>query len=202
MSIGVLNAKAPLVSFEHMEYGLNEEASQKAGRPIPKIIPFAIIATDKFTRLEYPAEEWLANKKKAAIEGRENPDWVSRWEMQFESWKKGETLPVEGEPIKTWPALNKEQVMRLTALGYQTIEQLAEVSDTNLAVIGLDGRYLRDLARKTIEHAEKGGAQVKRIADLEQEVRDKDTTIGSLMERVAALEKQMTGRETLHAKKG
>lgn len=110
--------------------------------------------------------------------------------MQYEAWKKGEELPLDGQPIKTWAALNKEQIARLIALGYYTIENLAACPDTTLAMIGLDGRYLRDLARKTLEPT---GIHAKQIADLEQSNRDKDETIAALMGRVAALEKVKKG---------
>ena len=185
---GIAEAKAPIVQFDYMEYGVDVEASERAGRPIPKVIPFAYITPDKFTRLEYPAEEWLEKKHREAIEGRVNPEWVTRWKMAFEAWKKGEELPLDGQPVKTWAALNKEQITRLIAMGYQTIEQVADVTDGNLAVIGLDGRYLRDLAKKTLEQHTNGGANAIEIAKLKQEARDKDGMIAGLMERVAALE--------------
>ena len=192
-------AKAPLVMFDYREYGLDAEKSEKAGKPVPLTLPFAIITTDKFTTFEKPAEEWLEQKRRAAIDGRENPDWVKRWEMQFEAWKKGEELPPDGVPIKTWASLNREQINRLIALGYVTVEQLSQVPDTNLATIGLDGRYLRDLARAYLERAEVDG-QNKKIADQEQTIRDQKKTIDLLMERVAALEQAQPAkpqRETL-----
>lgn len=181
--------RPPIVQFDFLEYGDDAEASQRAGRPIPKVIPFAFIQPDKFTRLEYPAEEWLAKKRQEAISGRTNPEWVTRWEMQYAAWQKGQELPPDGQPVKTWVALNREQNTRLIAMGYVTIEQLAAVSDANLATIGLDGRYLRDLARKTLDQPINGGAMVKKMAELEQQTRDKDETIARLMERVSALEK-------------
>lgn len=67
---GIAEAKAPIVQFDYQEYGMEEEASKKAGRPIPKVVPFAYITPDKFTRLEYPAQEWLAKKRQEAIEGK------------------------------------------------------------------------------------------------------------------------------------
>lgn len=189
---GIAEAKAPIVQFDYMEYGVDSEASQKAGRPIPKVVPFAFIQPDKFTRVEAPAEEWLAKKRNEAIEGKCNPDWVTRWEMLYQAWKKGEELPLDGQPIRTWAALNKEQNIRLIALGFLTIEQLAEVPDTTLAMIGLDGRYLRDLARKTLEQNTNGGAQAIQIAALEQSIRDKDVTINAMQGRLEALEKAQT----------
>jgi hypothetical protein len=191
----IVAEKAPIVQFDFMEYGTDAEASERAGRPVPKVLPFAFIQPDKFTRLEYPAEEWLAKKKREAIEGRCNPDWVTRWEMQYQAWKKGEELPLEGQPIKTWAALNKEQVSRLIAMGYMTIEQLASVTDTNLAIIGLDGRYLRDLARKAMDQHQNGGAMTIEVASLKQSLRDKDEQIQRMQERLAALEQQNEGGE-------
>lgn len=184
----IATEKAPIVMFDYKEYGTDAEASLKAGRPIPRTVPFALIQPDKYTRMEYPAEEWLARKRTDAINGKCNPDWVTRWEMQYAAWQKGEELPPDGQPVKTWESLNKEQRNRLIALGFLTIEQVSLVPDTNLADIGLDGRYLRDLARTALEQHKNGGAQSIKIAALEQSNRDKDATITNLMARVTALE--------------
>ena len=180
-------ARPPVVMFDFQEYGFDTEASEKAGRPIPRVIPFAFIQPDKFTRLEYPAEEWLLRKRDEAIAGKTPPEWVERWQMQFKAWKEGEELPVEGQPVKTWAALNKEQIKRLVALGFVTIELLADVPDSELSVIGLDGRYLRDLARKTLEGSDNRKVLLE-LAESQQKVRDQEETIKALMERVSALE--------------
>lgn len=182
--------RPPFVRFDWKEYGTDIEASNREGRPIPKTVPFAFITPagghgrDVF---EHVAEEWLKNIREKAINGNYNPDWVKRFEMQYEEWKKGNELPREGTPVKTWHAVNKEQQNRLLALGFLVIEDLAAVTDTDIGRIGLDGRYLRDLAKQWLGGKDQA-VQVKKIADLEQANRDKDETIKRMQEKLAELE--------------
>src|SRR5262245_26826384 len=75
----------PFVRFEHLEYGVDAEASEKAGRPIPKVIPFALIMQHGSKDVvEKPAEEWLAQIRQKAIAGQYNPMWAERYRLQFE----------------------------------------------------------------------------------------------------------------------
>jgi hypothetical protein len=148
------------------------------------------------------AEEWLAKIRQKSIEGTWPPEWVDRFDRQYEAFLKGNELPRDGTPVRTWPAPNREQVIRLIALGIQTVEDLAAVPDSGLANIGLDGRNLRDLARNYIEAGQGVGVMAKKLADLEQTVRDQAEQLKRMEERnaelaVAAGQK----RETLHVPK-
>lgn len=188
----------PYVRFDYVEYGINAEATAKAGRPIPAVVPFAFIMQHgSRDTVEKPADEWLAQKEREAIDGRYNPEWVQRHKLQYEAFLKGNDLPRDGTPIRTWLAVTREQGTRLLALGITTVEDLAAIPDSGLGNIGLDGRNLRDLAKNFIDAGQGVGVMAKKLSDLEQSNRDKDDQIQRMSERLAALEK--TG--TLHAKK-
>lgn len=190
----------PYVRFDYVEYGINAEATKDAGRPIPAVVPFAFIMQhgSKDT-VEKPADEWLAQIEKLAIEGRYNPEWVQRFKMQYEAFLKGNELPRDGTPIRTWLAVTREQGTRLLALGITTVEDLAAVPDSGFVNIGLDGRNLRDLAKNFIEAGQGVGVMAKKVSDLEQTNRDQAEQIQRMTERLAALESNKGG--TLHAKK-
>lgn len=195
----------PFVRFEHMEYGTDAEASEKAGRPIPKIVPFALIMQHGSKDcVEKPAAEWLAQIRKKAIEGTFNPQWAERYRMQYEEWQKGNELPREGTPVKTCALFNGEQAKRLVALGITTVEDLAAQPDQSLGGIGLDGRVLRDMARKYIDDGKGVAGAAAKIAALEEDNRQKDETIKRLEERMGALEAALPAdkkRETLSIKR-
>ena len=191
MSGGVTIRKEqpPFVRWEFVEYGVNAEASAKAGRPIPAVRPFAFIMQHGSKDVvEKDAEEWLAQIERKAQEGTYNPEWAERFRKQFEAFIKGQELPADGTPIRTWPAPNREQVIRLLALGITTVEQLSAVPDNALSNIGLDGRNLRDLARNFIDAGQNQGTLAKKLADAEQTVRDQAEQIARMNDRLAALE--------------
>lgn len=180
----------PFVTFDYQEVGPDAEASAKAGRYIPRVRAIATIRQigDKFAATERDAEEWLADLKRKSIEGTYNPEWAQRFQMQYDAFIKGEELPRHGTPIKTWAAINREQVIRLIACGMTTIEDLAALPDAGLGQVGLDGRYLRDLARTFIASGHDAAGNAKKITDLEQENRTLKESIERMEARLAALE--------------
>jgi hypothetical protein len=192
----------PFVRFEYVECGVDAEASAKAGGVrIPLVRPFALIMQHGSKDVvEKDAEEWLKQIEDKAIQGTYNPEWAQRFKMQFEQFLKGNELPRQGTPIRTWPAPNREQVIRLQALGITTVEDLAAIPDSACRTSGLDGRYLRDLAKNYLEDSKGAGQMAKQLADLQQSNRDKDETIKRMEASIAALEAAV-GSKTLHVKK-
>lgn len=192
----------PFVRFEYVENGVDLEATAKAGTRIPLVRPFALIMQHGSKDVvEKDAEEWLQQIEEKAINGMYNAEWVQRFRMQFEQFLKGNELPREGTPIRTWPAPNREQVIRLQALGITTVEDLAAIPDSGLQNIGLDGRYLRDLAKNYLAESHGVGALAKQMADLQEAQRQNKETIERQAQQIAELKAQQPARETLHAKK-
>lgn len=185
----VFDKRPPFVWFEEQEYGRDVEASEKAGRPIPRVVVMACItpamSKDEVVKV---ATEWLDKIKQEAIEGRYPPDWAQRFRMQYEEWLKGNELPREGTPIKTWPMLSREQSRRILAFGITTVEDLAEVPDGDVTKLGLDGRYLRDTARGWLTEAKDKGALAKALADANVQIEDLRQSNADLRQRLAALE--------------
>ncbi len=195
----------PFVRFEFMECGVDVEASAKSGTRIPLVKAFALIMQHGSKDVvEKNAEEWLKQIEEKAINGMYNPEWVTRFKMQYEAFCKGNELPRHGTPIRTWPAPNREQVIRLQALGITTVEDLAAIPDSGLQNVGLDGRYLRDLAKNYLEESKGVGAMAKKVSDLEQADRENKATIERMSSQIAALEAVLPKeqrRETLSVRK-
>lgn len=162
----------PFVRFEDMEHGINAEASQVAGRPIPAVKTMAIIM-QRGSKDEHHAiaEEWLGFIRGLAVKGEYPAVWSDRFHAEYETFKKGGEMPENGTPIKTWAALKKEQIVRVLAFNIRTIEELADLPDSSLMTLGLDGRNLRDLAKAYIADGKGSAGNAKRVADLEEENR-------------------------------
>lgn len=189
MSVEMRKEAPPFVRFEFMECGIDAEASKKSGRQIPLVKCYALIMQHGSKDVvEKNAEEWLEQINQKALAGTYNPEWVARFRLQYEQFCKGNELPRDGTPIRTWPAPNREQVIRLLALGITTVEDLAAVPDSGLGNIGLDGRHLRDLAKHYIEAGQGVGVMAKKLADLEQADRDNKATIERMAEQIKNLE--------------
>jgi hypothetical protein len=189
MTPSVFDKRPPFVRFEEREMGINQEASETAGRPIPKIVTLACVtphgSKDCFEKV---ADEFLLQLKRKALAGEYPTEWLHHFELQYSEFKKGNELPREGTPTKTWAAVSKEQSSRLIACGYTTIEDVAQIPDSGLPMLGLDGRYLRDLARGWINESKDKGVNARALADAQVKIESQQATINSLQARLAKLE--------------
>lgn len=203
MPVGMMTDRPPFVRFEERELGINPAASLISGRPIPRVVNMVCITPHGSKDcIEKIAEEWLAQQKEKALRGETPVAWLQMWELQFSEWKKGHELPRDGTPTKTWPAINKEQQVRLLALGYTVVEDLAMVPDGSLGTIGLDGRNLRDLARNWVSEGKDKGINAKKLADAETRIADLEQINAGMRERLAVLERQLTEGEPTARRKG
>jgi len=190
----LLDKRPPHVRFEDREYGINQEASATAGRPVPRIVTMACI-TPPGTKDEHVkiAEDWLPQLKRKALNGEYPVEWYNFIDMQYSEYKKGNELPREGTPIQTWAAINNTQRATLKALQITTVEDLAEYPDSGLGNLGLDGRYVRDLARAWMNEGKDKGINAKALADANARIAAQEETIASLNARLAVLEEGKRG---------
>lgn len=194
--LSLFDKQPPFVRFEEREVGLNAEATAAAGRPVPKVVFVACITShgskDVFEKV---AEDWLKEKKQQAMSGTFPVEWVNRFELQYSEWKNGHELPREGTPIKTWAMASREQITRLLGNGITTVEDLSAFPDSNLSVVGMDGRYLRDLARGWITEAKDKGANSKALADANVKIDSLESTVNRQAEQLNRLQARLEERE-------
>jgi hypothetical protein len=195
----VAKERPPFVRFEDREVGIDPDASKEAGRQIPIMKALALVTPHGSKDVvEKYAEQWLDEIAAKALRGDYPLEWSNLFRAQYDAWRKGNELPRTGTPILTWQMIAiKEQRTRLIALGITTVEDLAAVPDGGLGTVGLDGRYLRDLARGWLAEAKELGASAKEVADLKAEnlrlsekAELQQGTINSLRDRLDALERR------------
>ncbi len=197
MTVSLFDKRPPFVRFEEREMGINAEATEKEGRPIPRVVVLALITSHGSKDVhEKIATDWLAQIKRQALAGEYPPEWLAHFELQFKEWQRGNELPREGTPVKTWQMCTREASTRLVALGITTVEDLAQFPDSNLSMIGMDGRYLRDLARNWITEAKDKGSNAKALADANVEIERLKETNARLTERVDRLAARLEDQET------
>ena len=192
----ISDKRPPFARFEEREMGLNAEATAAAGRPIPRVVIMACITPHGSKDVvEKPAEEWIKQIHDKAMRGEYPLEWANFFKASLEEWKKGNELPREGTPVKTWAMATREQVTRLVAIGITTVEDLAAFPDSNLSVIGMDGRYLRDLASGWINEAKDKGVNSKALADANVLISDLRATVDRQAEALRRLEARLDERE-------
>ena len=181
--------RPPFVRFEEREYGRNVEASEAAGRPIPKVVVMACITPFASKDcIEKPATEWLEQIRGRASKGEYPPEWAVGFQHQYDEYLKGNELPRDGTPTMTWQMATREQQLRLKALDITTVEDLALIPDSGLGMIGLDGRVLRDTARSWIAESKDKGIVAQELNKANAQIDQLKEQNAKLMERLEALE--------------
>jgi hypothetical protein len=109
-----------------------------------------------------------------------------QWPKEYAAFKAGLELAPEGTPLEEWPRLKRGQVFELKALGFKTVEQVADMDDQAIQRVGMGGRQLCELARAFLDDAARS-AEV-RLAGANAE---KDSEIAELKLKVAGFEQTM-----------
>lgn len=112
-------------------------ASEQAGRPIFKAVDWIeIIVPGSRDRVSCPVR--IEHQK--------------RFPEQWESYKRQEARTVaDGTPITEWQGIPRTRAMELRALGFYTVEQLAEAPENQLAKAGADARRVQEQAAAFIK---------------------------------------------------
>ena len=188
----VFDKRAPFVRFEERELGLNQEATTAAGRPVPRVVLMACITPHGSKDVvEKVATEWLEQIKQQALRGQYPADWVSTFKLQYDEYLKGNELPRDGTPIQTWPAVSKQEIVWIKAVGITTVEDLAAVPDSALGSIGMNGRYLRDKARNWIDGAKDIGVVATKLANADMRITELETLAKDQRATIEALRVQL-----------
>jgi hypothetical protein len=112
-----------------------------------------------------------------------------RFPDQYRMWKQTrENRVVNGTPIKEWPLLTTLQVAEMTAAHIETVEELANLSDSNVTRIG-EGRVWRAKAAAWLDSAKNGADSSRYAAENERMRADMETmkrTIAELSAKVDA----------------
>lgn len=95
---------------------------------------------DKFVQ---DAKEWLDARAMDAQNDRIPPHWVERWRQEYEAWKNGQELPLQGTPVKGWGLLTPAEQQTLIDMGCRTVEELAKMNDEGVRRCGPMGIGLK-----------------------------------------------------------
>ena len=179
MNYGKQEGQRAFVTF-YLATELNNFRSEQEGHPVYDDVEYVRIITPGDTRSEVIRAATPQHKREYAA--------------QYAAFKEGITLAPEGSPLEHWPPLTPAQIANFKAVGIHTVEQLAEVSDGNLANLGQGGRTIRERAKAWLEQAGGGAPLDKLIAEnekLKAEAEVTANTIGAMQAQLAKLEKLM-----------
>jgi hypothetical protein len=160
-------ARPPYVQFETRALP-DRAASEASGRVVFKDVDFVMI-TPSGSRdiVEKIAEEWLREINKKALDDLYPVLWAQHFRAKFDEWKKGNELPENGLALKMWPIITPAELQHCLNANVRTVEDLAQLNEEGMALIGMGGRSLKQKAEAYIQAANNGGKLAERIGSLE-----------------------------------
>lgn len=117
-----------------------------------------------------------------------------RWPEQYRRFKEDAEQATDGTPLEQWPAISVSQIAELKAKKIRTVEQLAGVSDGNLANLGLGARQLRDRALAYLEAAA-GNAPLDAALLREAKLKEEIDALKKQVESIIEAKGQANGRD-------
>lgn len=146
--------------------------SAQAGRPVH-------VAMD-YIKIMVPGNK-LSNVDTIA-----SPEYQRRFPRQWEAYKSGKAQTVVGTLLSSWQELSITTAADLNAMGIQTVEQLAGISDTIASKLP-GAATLRDKAEAYLEAAKDAAIATRLAEQTEQQA----AVIADLQEQLAELRAQV-----------
>jgi hypothetical protein len=176
----------PLLEFEYLAVEDRKQTVATGGYSTKDV---AFVKVHRPGSKDVHVEEAEVWGKKLAERARQNlcpSTWVLDFNRLFAAWKNGETLPVEGTPIKAWPVISPSAAKQIIAAGFLTVEQLASANDIECSAIGLQAVEFRNRARQYIEAANGPGKLAEKQRELEAQNAALQAQVNQLIAEVQA----------------
>lgn len=139
----VLQEMPPFVEFKE-EYIEDRTATLETGEfvgiPVDMIYVHPAGSKDCIVR-DY--NEWLAQKRQDASEGRFPKTHLFAIQEQYQAWKDGIPKPSYGTPLKDWKHTTPQVLKAMGAVHISTIEELAVANEETIKRLGMGARALK-----------------------------------------------------------
>ena len=131
------------------------------------------------------AETYISDCFRAAKEGRMPASWPEHFRQSFDRWKAGTTADVDGTPIKGWPVLSAAQQSAIISAGILSVEDLAQLPDSELQRIGIGAVSYKQKAIAWLTSAKDIGQTAEKLAAQDTEIQELKRLVQNLSEQLA-----------------
>lgn len=166
----------------------DKKASLEAGMNVSVDQDWALV-TPPYSkdRVEQKVATWFNNLAFNAKNGRIPQAWVEMYQKQYDAWKEGQEIPLNGTPVKNWAIPSPAQTKNLLAAGMKTVEDLALCNDEGLRRLGMGGIELRNKAKAFLASA---SSVVEENAALKTEVGQLKASLEAMQQQISIMVNQ------------
>lgn len=163
-------ARPPYVQFERREVE-DRTLSEAQGKYVARNVDFVLITPQGSKDVvEREVAVWFPYLVEQIRQGRIDPRWLEGWKHGYDLWLKGQEIPLNGTPVRTWVAATPAQQKLLISLNVLTVEDLSMANDETLARIGMGANELKRRAQDYLKEANGPGKVVAEVAAMRVEL--------------------------------
>lgn len=195
-NVGIQEDKPPYVTFETRAEE-DRQGSIDAGHMVYRNVDYAIITPrGSKDRIERVASEWLAHIDREARQDRFDPKWVAGYRENYEFWKKGQDIPVDGTALAQWPGLSPAQIKNFNNINVRTVEDIASANEETLSRMGQGSRDLKNRAINWLQSSKEIGKVAEQFSALQAENSRLNDLLEATLLKNAQLESRLAFLET------
>ena len=170
-------------------------ASLKTGHYVAKDVDMVHI-TPAYTKDVIIREvgSWFEKLEGDFRNGRIPESWIPGYKKQYEMWKSGQEMPLDGTPIRGWGAISPALQETLCRMNILTVEDAAKMNDDALRRIGMGSVEVKNKAIATLKANESVGPVVMENAELRKKLDLAEANVQSLTEKVNRLAAMVEGQ--------
>ena len=163
-------------------------ASVREGRFVGRDVDMALI-TPPYSKdvFKIKVPQWFDNLKQDVDNGRISPEWVDNYHKQYDLWKKGEEIPLNGTPIKGWGVISPAQQEALIRMQVLTVEDLAAMNDEGVHRCGMGAMVMKNKAIAWLAQLKDKGPLTQEMAGLKTENATLKSSVDTLTRQVQEL---------------
>lgn len=166
----------------------NKLETLRQGKWVGRDVEYVFI-TPAYSRDEVVKEvsAWLEQLDLQVVQERVPRAWRDRYIAEYEAWKKGLELPVDGTPILGWGMISPAQQKMLIGIRIRTVEDLAKINDEGVRSVGMGAVDMKQKAAAWLSQMTDKGPLTVKVSALESENASQKISIDSLTKQVEAL---------------
>lgn len=181
--------KAAWVRFS-VEAVENKKETLRQGKWVGDDVEMVHI-TSPYTKDEHDKKvtTWFEQLDLQLMQGRIPREHYDHYKAQYEAWKEGQELPVNGTPIKGWPMISPAQQQILLSCRIRTVEDLAGMNDDGIRQVGMGAVEMKGRALAYLQAASEDGRGLlsAKVTATEARNRELEIEVHTLQDQVKRL---------------
>lgn len=170
----------------------DKQASVRDGHYVARDVDYALI-TPPYSKdvFKQKVDAWLADLKFQVQNDRIPQEWVDQYDRQYQAWKNGQEIPLNGTAIRGWGVISPAQQETLIRMNIMTVEDLSLINDEGIKRVGMGAIDLKNKAKAWLAQLQDKGPLTQKMAAVEAENSLLKASVETLSVNLEAMKAQL-----------